>query len=518
MPKIVRAIPETDTLVTRAVALGIIQEVMSDRMGLPKGVPINFPGFAEGIAQPRTLISNMYEDERFPTNQKISITVSENYVEDWMPAIQTHRPEQIPSFLNRDLEVELRPIYASVELKVSLVYRAENKTQARNFWEFMMTKLPDRQDTWLHTVQYSYGIPEVYMAILKEIHRLTELTEGYGDDFDEFFTKWVNPRYGKITDQVGKNSYGVFSETQARIMGFFDIGTTPDFGAKKDETEAWEIEIPYVIRYDKPKDMYMGYPITIHNTVLSSKYRGTAGMERLEDYDRVSPKSIGNIAAVGNAFGLRRNYAEHPGHYFPLFDEFIPRMVTPNTLRVMTSLITLETNTDADQLLLMNLKDLEEPGFGMVLNECVKQYISDNHQYVTKQRAAAIHVALYMGRLQMDDSFIEMDADLNIRLTKPMSKRKYYHIRVSIVNDLSWLTQRASDELRKNPCMLMNLLEYVMPEGTILPKLDVAGGQVRPINYEDIIDWVRGKNTGRIGMKTVQTTKVAAVYQLNKKR
>lgn len=513
MPKIQLPIPETDTLVTRAVGLSIIQEVLLDRMGLSANTPINFPGNVEGIAQPRTLLSNKYEDERFPTTNKLSIEVTENYVEDWMPTIQTNKPDQIPSFLNSDLEVELRPIYGHMELRFNIRYRAENKTLARRFWDLMMMKLPDRQDTWIHAVSYSYGIPEVYMAILKEIHRLTELTAGYGDDFDTFFTKWVNPRYGNLTDQVGKNKYGVFSETQDRIIGFFDIGPTPDWGSKKDETDVWEIEIPYVIRYDKPKDMYMGYPITIHNTVLSDKYRNRAGMERLQDYNSSSPKSISTMESAGNAFKAGRNYNDHPGRYYPLFDEFIPRMVPPNTMRVFTALVTLSAPDADDPLMLLNISDLEEPGFGLVFNECVKQYIKDNHQYVTKVREAAIHVGLYMGRLLMDDTHLVMDEDMNIRLTKPMSLRRYYHIRVSIVTDLTYLTDRAGDELRKNPCMLMNLIEYVMPERTVAPKLDLAGNTVRPNNYEDIKDWMIGRK--RLGsMKTVQTTKLTALYNL----
>ena len=515
MPKHELPIPETDTLITRKVAIEVIQDVLINRMGLSSAVPISFPGFAETVAQPRGLISNKTEDPRWPTTSKLLISVTENYIEEWLPAVRTTQPEQIPSFLNRDLEVELRPIYAMMEMRIAIQYRAENKTLARRFYDFMMTKIPDRQDTWMHKIHYSYGIPGVFMKILEEIHRLTELQAGYGDDFDDFFNKWVNPRYGMITDQVGKNDYGVFSETQDEVIGFFDVGTSPDFGGKKDETDVWEIEIPYVIRYEKPKDMYMGYPIVIHNSVLSSKYRGETVMERTEDYAQSRPKSLAMMKAVGGAFKAGRNYSDFPGRYFPLFDNFIPRNITPNTMRVFTALVTLADDDADDPLLLMNLKDLEDPGFGFVFNDCVKQYLTDNHAMVTKPRHAAINVSLYMGRLLMDDAFIEMDADLNVRLTRPMNKRKYYHVRVSIVTDLTYMTEPANLELRKNPCMLRNLIEYIMPDGTLMPKLEVSNDTVKYDNYEMISDWIKGvRRSG--GTKTVQTTKMKALFSSTK--
>lgn len=511
MPKHELPIPETDSLITRVVAIAVIQDVLINRMGLSANTPIAFPGYAETVSQPRGLLSNKYEDERFPTGNKLSIEVTENYVEDWLPAVRTSQPEQIPSFLNRDLELELRPIYASMEMRISLHYRADNKTMARRFYDFMMMKIPKREDTWMHTIDYSYGIPEVFMAILKEIHRLTELQEGYGDSFEDFFNKWVNPRYGMLTDQVGKNEYGTIAETQTDVIGFFDIGPTPDFGGKKDETDVWIIEIPYVIRFDKPKDMYMSYPITIHNSVLSNKYRGDAGMPRTEDYGLSRPKSLAMMKSVGGAFKAGRNYSDFPGRYFPLFDEFLPRNIPPNTMRVFTALVTLANDDADDPLLLLNLTDLEDPSFGFVFNDCVKQYISDNHQGVTKDRGAAITVSLYMGRLLMHEDFISVDADLNVRLTRPMSKRRYYHVRVAICTDLTYLVASASDALRKNPCMLANLIEYVMPENTMSPKIEVGGGVVKPNNYDMIAAWIKGvKPSG--GVKYVQTTKVKAMY------
>lgn len=511
MPQIELPIPATDQLILRTVAIGVIQEVMVDRMGLPANTKINFPGYAEGVALPRGLISNKNEDVRYPTTKKLSIEVTESEVNGVLSNVQIKKSDQIPAFLNTELEVELRPIYASMEMRISLHYRAENKSEAQKFHDFMMMKVPAREDVWLHTLVYSYGIPPVFMKILEEIHRLTELQAGYGDDFEEFFNKWVNPRYGMITDKVGKNDYGVFSETQMRVIGFFDYDTVPDFGNRKDDSEAWEIEFGYVIRYDKPRDMYMNYPVTIHNTVLSPKWRGTKGMDRLEDHTTDTPKSLRAIenAAYTNRLS-RRN--DDPGRYFPLFDEFKPRDIAHATRRIFTSLVLLGNETDPDPLLLMNIGDLEAPAYGMILNDCVKEFIRKNHAYLHLPKQTAVEVSLYMGRLLMDPSYITIDENLNIRSTKPLNKRRYYHIRMSMVTDLTYLTDKASDRLRMSPCMLKNLLEYVTPENTKIPEIIIRNGQVPLDNYNDIANWLINRTVNR-QMKTVQNTKLTAVFK-----
>lgn len=511
MPKLERPIPETDTLVVRSVALGVIQEVLINRMGLPSTIPVNFPGYAEGVAQVRSLISNPNEDARFPTGDKIFIEVSEEYVTDWLPAAQTKSPEQIPCFLNKDLELELRPIYASMEMRISIHYRAKGKTDARRFYDFMMTKLPNREDTWIHTLNYAYGIPDVYMAILEEIHRLTELRAGYGDKFEDFFNKWVHPRYGMLTDQAGKNEYGVFSETQTQCIGYFDMNAVPDFGGKKDDTEVWEIEIPYVIRYDKPKDMYMSYPIVIHNSVLSQTYRGSGGMPRMEDYSQVRPKTIHSMRAAGNAFALGRNFKDFPGRYFPLYDEWLPRTIPENTMRVFQALVIVGEETDADPRLLMNVTDLEADQYGFVLNACVKDYMRKNAQYLTQDKEAGVNIALYSGRTLLDSSWLEVDEDLNIRSTRPLDPRRYYHVRMSLTTDLGFMSKEAKERLRRFPCMISNILEYVKPERTVLPLLQLANGVVKPGNYDDIAEWMKNR-PAFVSMKTVQTTKMSAVY------
>lgn len=512
MPKLQRPIPESDQLVVRAIAIQVVQEILVDRLALPIDMTINFPGYSDTVSQPHGLISNKYEPNRFPTSDKMFLEITENYVEDWMPSMATKIPEHIPLFQNTDLEVEMRPIYASMEMRFALHYRAKNKTDARKFYDFMMLKLPNREDTWLHKLNYSFGIPDVFMEILKEIHRLTELQDGYGDDFDTFFAKWVNPRYGLLTDQVGKNTLGVFSETQIRCIGYFDIDKTPDWGARKDETDVWEVEIPYVLRYEKPKDVYFSYPLVIHNTVLSNKYRGNTGFERLQDAQQSRTFSMTHLKAFESMQNVGAPYNDFPGRYFPLYDEFMPRNVPQNTMRIFTCLVMLDDNPEG---LLMNIKDLEDPAYGMLITDCIKGYMASEMNFITAPRQSAVHLGLYSNRLLLDGSFLRIDEDLNVYATSPLSKRKYYHLRLSVITDLTYLTEDAKLRLRRYPCAFENIIEYVLPTGSKQPVPIIVGGQITSPSYDQIAETLKGRTVGN-GMRTVQNTNMNAIYQIQK--
>lgn len=516
MPKLLKPIPETDQLVTRKVALGVIQDVLINRMGLSKDISINFPGYTEATAQPHGLISDKYEDPRLPTTDKLMIEVTEERDETFALAAATTQPEHIPMFLNTDLELEMRPQYTSMIMRISIHYRAKGKTDARRFWHLMMLKIPNREDTWLHELKYSYPMPEAYVEILKAIHVLTEKTDGYGDDFDTFFAKWVNPRYGLLSDQAGKNTLGVFSETQSRVLGFFDIGQEPDFGGKKDDTDVWEVEIPYVIRYEKPTDCYFDYPIVIHNSVMSSKYRNKTGFDRLQDHQQSRTWSLKHLESFEAASQLKRPIKDFPGRYFPTFDEFMPRMVPENTMRVFTTLTLVDADpASTDPLKLMNILDLEGEGFGFRFNDCMKAFIASEAPYITTQRNSAMNLSLYMGRHCMEGSWLEMDADMNIRSTRALNKRKYYHVRMSICTDLTYLTRDAKDRLKRNPCALENILSYITPEGMQLPPFNVVGGKVTDTSFDNIAEWLRGRSP-KGGMKTVQHTQINAVYAVQR--
>lgn len=516
MPKVQRPILETDQSVSRAIAVAIVQDVLIDRMGLPCDMTINYPGYTDTVAQPHGFISNKFESVRFPSTDKIFVEVTENYVQDWLPAMVTKQAEQIPLFLNRDLEIEMRPIYASVEMKFNIHYRAKNKTDARRWYDYMIMKIPNREDTWLHTLKYSFSMPETFMAILQEIYRMTEAVAPYGDTFDEFFQKWVNPRWGTLTDQTGKNTLGVFRETQCRCIGFFDIGAEPDFGQRKDDTDVWEVEIPYVLRFEKPKDIHFMYPIVIHNQILNKKFRNEEGFQRLQDKQTSRSWSLAHLQSFESMQNLSPPYSDFPGRYFPTFDEFMPRSVPDKTMRMVTTLVIVGDEPDGQPNLLMNLADLEKPAYGFKFSDAVKAYIASDAQYVTQPRQSAVNVALYMGRLLMDPSWITVDSNLNVWSTRTLNKRKYWHVRISVVTDFTGLTDDGRTRLIGNPDAFTQIVDYIAPTTSDRPCGQYLANGLNKRSFDQFAECMRGRVENR-AMKTVQYTTVNGIFEITKK-
>lgn len=513
MPKIQRPIPESDQSIVRPIAIAVIQDVMMNRMGLPSTTAITYPGYTDTVAQPHGYISNPYEPNRFPTTDKLFLEVTESYVEHLLPSAATNSLEHVPLWLNEELEICMMPIYASMEMRFSIHYRAKNKTDARRFYDLMMMKIPTREDMWLHTLNYSFGMSESYMKILEAIHAMVEKVDGYGEDFETFFRKWANPRYGLLTDQAGKNTIGVFSESQSRCIGFFDEPITPDWGGRKDETDVWEIEFPYILRYEKPKDIYFDYPIVIHNQVLSNKYRGKAGMEQWDQVQQHRSKSMHHLQQFESMENADRHVKSQPGRYFPLYDEFIPRNVPPNTIRVFTTLVMLDDDKPG---FLMNISDLEHPAYGMKISDFIKDYMRKHPEAITVPGRSPVLISFYIGRNLMHHDFVRMDEDLNIYCTKPLSKRRYYHIRMSIITDLLYMTDDTIKDLLKYPDVISGVVDYILPENVVKPEVQVIVGEVPPGNYNDIANVIhqRGKMPQ---MKTVQYTKLNAIYSHQQK-
>lgn len=512
MPKVKRPVIETNTSVVRPVARKVLADVManSNIRDLFGKLRVYYPGESNPVEQPGGNIDNRYEQNRFASSDALEIVVSERYIEDLLSASKTQENNQIPLWINEALEVTMRPIYAPVEMVITIRYRAASRADARSFYDYMMMKLPDREDQYFHDVSYSIVPPEVYMVILKEIYRLQELTEPYGETWEEFFAKSARPGYRELTDNSGKNSIGVWGETQDHCLGFFDIPYQAEQAIKEDGPDSYYVEFPYILRYERIKDVEFVYPVSIHNTVLSSKYRNDRRMMLADDKQRMRTTQLDTFAYFRGWAGLKRPYNDLPGRYFPEYDEFVPRSVYPLTLRVFTALVLLD-----DTNMLMNLRDLETPDDGMVITDRIKAAMVKEAPWINRYRSSIFNISLYQGRNLMDPKFIAIDEDLNILCPQPLSKRNFYHVRFSIVTDISILDEEAKDRLKDDPDLLEDIIDYIIPDGRPRP---VVPRPLTDMDFDEIVKEIRDENGKdnfgtpgmRRQMRTVQTARLYA--------
>jgi len=507
MPILKRPIQESVASITRPVALRVLMDMM-DRCDINlKDVKVFYPGNDNPQPLAGSFLGERAEENRLGSADRMEIVVTENYIDDLLSAVKTRERGHIPLWINEDLEVDMYPIYAPVEMRITIRYRAKSRVEAQRVYDYFSMKLPDRDDQCLHEIQYMFAAPAAYEVILKEIHRLQELKAGYGETWEQFYQKGRREGYREISDMTAKNTMGVFGETQNYVLGAFDIQTVPDQPTKNDDgSDSYYVEFPYILRYEKPIDVELAYPVVIHNSVLSDRFRPREGMRIAKQTQAYRTKTLAALSAFTQMAPVNKNHADLPGRYFPSFDEFMPRNIPALTRRVFTALVTY----NEDNPVMMTIDDLSRVADGMRFPPTVINALKREAPWIMKHRESVFHMNLYGGRNVFPADCLELTQDLEIRRTKPLDERKYYHIRFGLVTDLSILTDDAKDRLIDDPDLIDLILDEILPGW---PKPPIK----KPMTWEDfqdIVDQTRETNNpnpqGYPGqnrqMRTVQTT------------
>lgn len=472
MPKLVLPVPETLESVTRPVVLDITRQIFKITR-IPKETRIYYPGDLEKDRQPGT---SMRDDElfnTFGTSPKITVDVDETYESDRILSTAVYQPENLFIFRDDRLDTYIKPAYVSTELSINFRFRSIDKVSAIKWRDDIRTHVSMMRDENLHDLTYHYLIPKEYIAILEEIHRLRELVAGYGEDFDTFLKANLTQRASLLTNLSGAHQEWGISERQMRIVGWFDFEGAPELGQREGEDDSWTISFAYKFKFDKPVECVLQYPLVVHNQLLSSKYRPTEPAYQVEHYKRSYALSAQSFAAFERTRDTMR-VASLPGIAVPSFDEFIPNSVVPQTLRVFTILTTID---EAEPRLLFNLTDI---GRQWQLDDDVLEYLRQERATLSTAYKGVYGLQLYRNTDLMPDGSLTVDADLNVRMTSDPHLRNCYHVRLSIVTDLTLVDPGALTRLREHGPVLIKTIDAIDPSvlGQIGPVSMLGNGYV----------------------------------------
>lgn len=488
MPKLVLPLQDTPESVTRPIIFDITRQLFKIT-GISSDTRIFYPGYMERDRQPGSTVRDSEVINTFGAGQKITIDVEENYEQDRILSSAVLRPENLFIFRDDRIETSIKPAYSSTEITINFRHRAIDRISALRWRDDIKTRISMMRDEHLHDLTYHYLIPAEFMIIMREIHRLRENVAGYGQDFETFFRENLTQRASLLSNFSGTHQEWGISEKQMRVIGWFEFEGAPEQGSREDEDDTWTIAFSYKFRYDKPIACVMQYPLVIHNQLLSSRYRPTESAYQVEHHLRSYSHSARNFAV----FEKTRETAAlsmQPGVSIPEFDEFIPASVLASTKRILTTLVTVDP---ADPRLLLNLNDL---GKTWSLNPVILELLKQEHADLGTDYGTIFGLQLYRGIDRLPSGTLSVDADLNVRSTIDLSLRQYYHVRLSLLTDMSALPQHVWDRLRENGPALSIILAAVNPNvSTLLPAPNLLGGKYMPRDYLskaiDIIDRAR---------------------------
>lgn len=438
--------PVNDLLqsVERPVVFGVIRRLQELTL-IPHDTLVRYYG--EDAAAPQynsTLSRDPEADNRWPHRESIAIEVEEGPDPNNMLTMAVKQPEQKFFFWDEELGVILRPAYSSTTVTVRVQYKAVDKNQATKWYNEIRTRYAMMREVFLHEINYSYHVPDEFLVILKEIHRLRENIAPYGEIFTDYLTKHLTNRATEVSNLNGQDSFLAIAEKQAYVQGTFDFEAVPDKPTRDDEPNLWVTSFSYTFRYDKPIEVVMNYPIIVHQQMLSTKYRPDEVPFTYQSILKRFSYSMEKLAAFA-ADNVKLRHISNAGLSLPASDyNFVPRSYPRGTVKAFTALCAMDP---ADPRDLMNLHKLGE----FHLYQDLLDFMVGEAPYMTQQYQSVFQLNHYVdGRIQ-DQSGLACDASLNVRLVDAADLRKTYRLRLGLVVNFTYLREAALQRLAAHP-------------------------------------------------------------------
>lgn len=456
MPNISIPIEDLQDSVERPVILSVVRDIL-DITQISDKTPISFYGDEGKAAQLGSLInSDKSTFNKWPFNERVNIEVDEQFDESMMLSIHTKQPEHQPVFLDSALGVCIRPIYSPTKVEITFNYRARDKNQAQSWRNQMRAKVAMYRQINLHELSYHVHLNEELFIIIKEIHRMREAVAGYNEPFDTYFARNLSDRASIKTNLGGVAVLWGIDERQIRVQGSFDFEGAPEKGEKDSDGDSWSISFTYRFEYQKPILMNMTYPLVVHNQVLDSKYRPAERAYKVED--QLTRRSLSSAAyAAFETDTASLKYTGRDGVSIPDYDEFIPGMILPSTINIVTCLVVVDFDSTNPRKL-MNLRELGDVGLNSKLLDFIA---SSEYPFMGEDFKSIISLSLYRHSGLMESGSVMIDSNLDVYCTFDPDLRKTYRIRLGLVTNLSYLPIAALNRIRDTPGIPDLLVESI---------------------------------------------------------
>lgn len=452
MPTLYLTVPETHTPISRAVTYSIIEELVS-RTQLDKNTPVLFPGQHSIASESGSRLGDTNADSGFGHNAKLQIEVSEEYLEDAVPTTAIHRPDYPVLFNDGHLGINIRPIYVSTEVSISITHRTTDKVSAERWRDQMRLKLSQGREAQLHSINYHFAIPHPILHLLYQFHKLRENVAGYGDTLKQWMQPRMTQRATTLVTQAGTQPELVIAEQQVGVQGWFDFNNAPQAAQIDGEGAAQVISVEYRFRYDKVVGCVLEYPLMIHNQLIPSKYRPVTKVERVEDHHRTPSLSGHNFARLDENQMQAGTMLE--GVAIPHFDEWYPKHRPAN----IASLLRLMLSVDDNGHDIVNLGNLGR----YAIDGKILAFLREEVSFLTTPYESPFLLTLYKRDAYLDTDAIVVDAELNVTAVTSMDPRERYHLQLGLVKDLNNLSPPAKDRLTRNPEIVETIINVLYP-------------------------------------------------------
>jgi hypothetical protein len=438
--------------VERPVIYDVIRQLM-ELTGLSDKTMIRFFGEDAQAAQWGSTIGAAQPYRNlWPHRAAVTIEVEEDFDPNHMLNMAVKDSENPYLFVDRDLNVLVKPAYSPSNVTIKVVYHGVDKNEAQKWRNDVRTRYVQGRELNLHTLTYSYALPAGLEGLLLHVYDLRSNVAPDGLSLGQWWAKCASPKFTKVVTQAGTHPVIVVAETQSNVQGYFDFEGAPERQSKSSEPDMWEVSFSYKFKYDKPIEMNAQYPLVVHQQPLAEQFRQFNNAKPHEDILRqlsLSGQYLNNF--TGNAQLAKR--LANKGVTLPLEDDWLPLQgtVPSSTVKVLTGMAGISAE---DKRSLLDLTDL---GNFMLTPEIVAFMKESEYPYMSGHAASIFQITVYEGYNVLPISDIEVTSGLMVRATRDLDLRKLYHVRLGLHGKIIGLQSAAVARLRRYPAIVLLL-------------------------------------------------------------
>lgn len=445
MPNISLTIPNVTQSVDRPVVMDIVNKVKEILKITPEAETYFFSDEGYASAAGSTL-SNTERTPRFATNRMVMLDVERSPNIDNLVTSVSQQTEHIPVLEDESLGFLIRPIFESTDIRLNFRYRTTSKEEAKRWRDDIAIRVTSLRDMFVHTIQFHYNLPKQAWDLVSEIYSLREAQAGYNQSFEEYVYACTRGQLSLIAEGTGQYRLPVIPLKQGRIIGMFDFVPLPDKATYEEQTGTYLNTFTYKFTFDSPVGVNIVYPLMVHNQYLPDKWIEFSGKLPSPTFtEKIFSESFYAFRHFESDVDLIPVTPDEPYIRIPHIDEFTPRMTHAGTGTFLLTMVQLE---NAQDKLLFNLRELGDVDLDAELLRFLEE---GEWYYASMLYKSIIHVSLYNEQSLCNPDRIQMDSALNVSTSYPLDLRKTFHVRMSLVTDLTLLDPAALDRLRKYP-------------------------------------------------------------------
>lgn len=431
--------------VTRPIQI-IVANDIKKLLGLGRDIYIAFDPTDEKIAKRKNRLGDI--DHNNTTFEEYILLETEESTEEGTELYMTTvKPDTYPIYQDIEIDSYIQAINQRRQLDFTFTYKNKSKSLVHSLANKLKLMTGDDGMYYRHELEYGYNIPPFVIKLLSHFNDLKNKRKRPDRQlsFSDYLARTCDTRLD-LGGNLGKaiDNYTLYiREAQVNLEGYIS-DSVHDIKPEFDDTlSLWGITFRYRITFDKPVGLLLNYNMMVWNTPIAKEFRDFQHIENTSNR-AVHPRSLRgvNLTTIGHPIWHTRPRKDYLT--IPIEDNRLPNLITPRYLTRMFSVLTMVDNNDPT--LLFNIDEIPNYRFKKSVYDML---LKSEYKWVGIPCCSIIFISLICGEVEQYENRIIMDAEGNLRTTKPMDVTKTYRVMFSLLNDLDMLNPGSTRRINR---------------------------------------------------------------------